>query len=156
MKMKLDGQSWSLLSLCLKYHHIVFVPKIPWFLTTCVPILPLLLFLLVYLLHLSIFMSEFQCLNLVLFVLFYIFRIIRHYLQLIRNFELLIRVNFLLFLLFLIWIAHRPQSMKFNYFLSTISLIPHLISLFQHFFNNTWIKFSICWVNSFAMSSLLK
>ncbi len=97
---------------------------------SCIPIAPLLLLLLVGLLHLRILEGEFQSLQLRLLTLLHILRVIRKYLQTLRNFELRISIWFdLLLLLLLLWGTHRTETMQFHHFLRVVLLVFNKVAL---------------------------
>jgi hypothetical protein len=62
--------------------------------STCAPVFPFLLLLLVVLVDLGILVGELQGFHFVLLALLYVLWVVWHYLQLLRHFELLRRVHF--------------------------------------------------------------
>lgn len=119
------------------------------------PVFPLLLLLLVYLLDLGIFMGKLKSLYLVLLVLLHVLRVVRHYLQLVRNLEL-VRMLYLDLLHLLARVPHRPQPVEFDYLLRVVLLVFDQIPLIHYFFNDARVELSISRIDRLAMSSLLE
>ena len=142
----------------MKNIHIVFGFKVACFLTNInarIPILPFLLLLFVYLLHLCIFEGKFHCFYLVFFVLFHVLGIIGLDFELIRNHELIQCLEFNLFLL-LVWVGHGPKAMKLDHFLWIVFFIFDQITFFKHFLNDTWVELTVSRKYWFTMCSFVK
>lgn len=115
----------SLFFLALKDIHIVFGLEIAALLAcsrTSVAVLPLLLLLLIYLLDLSILMGKLKSLYLIFLVLLHILRVVRHYLQLVWDLELVRRLHLNLLHL-LAGVPHRSQPVQFDYLLGVVLLV---------------------------------
>jgi hypothetical protein len=100
-------------------------------------------------------MGKLKSLYLVLLVLLHVLRVVRHYLQLVRDLEL-VRMLYFDLLHLLARVPHRPQSVEFDYLLRVVLLVFDQIPLIHYFFNDARVELSISRIDRLAMSSLLE